>query len=113
MKIQIAIDGPSAVGKSSVAKKLAERFNLVYVNTGLLFRSFAYFCQQKYRTFANVMMHLEQIAAELKKTNPMSYSSNAIHFNGNDITNSLRVSAITDLTSQLSQKQIVRDFILD
>lgn len=37
----IAIDGPAASGKSTVAKSLAERFGIAYVNTGSLYRAVA------------------------------------------------------------------------
>lgn len=38
----IAIDGPAAAGKSSVAKILANRFNLIYIDTGAMYRAFTY-----------------------------------------------------------------------
>ncbi len=40
--ILIAIDGPSASGKGTVAKKLAAQFNLPYLNTGALYRAVAW-----------------------------------------------------------------------
>ncbi len=43
MKI-IAIDGPSGVGKSTIAKNLSKKFNLVYLDTGKMYRAFAYHC---------------------------------------------------------------------
>lgn len=38
----IAIDGPAASGKSSVAKKLASKLNIVFVSTGSLYRALAW-----------------------------------------------------------------------
>jgi cytidylate kinase len=38
----ITIDGPAASGKSSVAKRLAEKLHIYYLYTGLLYRAFAY-----------------------------------------------------------------------
>lgn len=40
--ISIAIDGPAAAGKSSVAKILASKYNLVYIDTGAMYRAFTY-----------------------------------------------------------------------
>ncbi len=40
-KIVIAIDGPSASGKGSLAKKIATHFNLAYLNTGAIYRLIA------------------------------------------------------------------------
>ena len=38
----IAVDGPASSGKGTVAKKLAEHFNLPYLNTGALYRIVGY-----------------------------------------------------------------------
>lgn len=40
-KVSIAIDGPSGSGKSTVAKTLAKRYGLTYINTGLVYRAIA------------------------------------------------------------------------
>ena len=42
-KINIAIDGPSGVGKSSVAKAIAKKLDLVFINTGLMYRAVAFY----------------------------------------------------------------------
>ncbi|WP_348602697.1 (d)CMP kinase [Mesomycoplasma hyopneumoniae] len=45
-KINIAIDGPSGVGKSTIAKEIANKFNYLFINTGSLYRTIAFFCQK-------------------------------------------------------------------
>ena len=45
-KINIAIDGPVACGKTTIGKKLAQRLNYQFLDSGLLFRHFAWFCQE-------------------------------------------------------------------
>jgi len=42
MKINIAIDGPSASGKSTIAKRLAKMLNYVHIDTGSMYRATAY-----------------------------------------------------------------------
>lgn len=44
----ITIDGPTASGKSSIAKLLAARLGIHCLNTGLLYRAFAYLLKQRY-----------------------------------------------------------------
>lgn len=39
MRISVAIDGPAGAGKSTIAKLLAKRFNLMYINTGSMYRA--------------------------------------------------------------------------
>ena len=41
MPINIAIDGPAGAGKSTVAKKLAEDYGYIYVDTGAMYRAMA------------------------------------------------------------------------
>ena len=43
MKNNIAIDGPAGAGKSTIAKKLAAELGYVYVDTGAMYRAFAYY----------------------------------------------------------------------
>ena len=40
----VAIDGPAGSGKSTIAKILAERLNIVYIDTGAMYRTVAYYC---------------------------------------------------------------------
>ena len=45
MKVySIAIDGPAGSGKSTIAKILSERLGIVYVDTGAMYRTVAYYC---------------------------------------------------------------------
>ena len=44
--IQIAIDGPSGAGKSTLAKYLAGKLGILYLDTGAMYRSFAYHAEQ-------------------------------------------------------------------
>ena len=45
--IKIAVDGPSGAGKSSLAKAVAAKMNIVYVDTGALYRTVGYFVRTR------------------------------------------------------------------
>ena len=63
MPIVIAIDGTSASGKSTNAKLVAEALGYVYVDTGAMYRTLAWYCLQK-----KVDVHDAQaVAAQLRK----------------------------------------------
>lgn len=47
MNKKIAIDGPAGAGKSTIAKKVAEKLQLVYVDTGAMFRGIALYMADK------------------------------------------------------------------
>ena len=51
MKINIAIDGPGAAGKSTIAKCLAKKLNYVHLDTGAMYRSTAYKALQNQISF--------------------------------------------------------------
>ncbi len=41
MRISVAIDGPAGAGKSTIAKLVGEKYNLMYINTGAMYRAVA------------------------------------------------------------------------
>ena len=47
MKIAVAIDGPAAAGKSTIAKKVAAIRGFTYIDTGAMYRAFTWYCLQK------------------------------------------------------------------
>ena len=51
MPISIAIDGPAAAGKSTVAKRVAKALRFVYVDTGAMYRAFTWYVLQGYRWY--------------------------------------------------------------
>ena len=44
MSFNIAIDGPAGAGKSTIARRAAAEMGFIYVDTGALYRSVAYYC---------------------------------------------------------------------
>lgn len=46
-KIAVAIDGPAAAGKSTIAKKVAEIKGFTYIDTGAMYRAFTWYCLQQ------------------------------------------------------------------
>ena len=53
MSFNIAIDGPAGAGKSTIAKKLAKDLGYIYVDTGAMYRAFAYYFLQ-YSVFYSI-----------------------------------------------------------
>ena len=47
MKLAIAIDGPAAAGKSTIAKKVALIRGFTYIDTGAMYRAYTWYCLQK------------------------------------------------------------------
>lgn len=53
MSFNIAVDGPAGAGKSTIAKMVAKKMELIYVDTGAMYRAMAYYLLQKGTDFAN------------------------------------------------------------
>ena len=53
MKINIAIDGPAGSGKSSAGYEMAKKLNYQFIDTGLTYRAFTYFCVKGGVDFTN------------------------------------------------------------
>lgn len=50
-KISIAIDGPAAAGKSTIAKMVAKNLNYTYIDTGAMYRCVAYYAMKNHIDF--------------------------------------------------------------
>lgn len=53
ISFNIAIDGYSASGKTSIGKILAKKLNFNFIDTGLMYRAFTYFCLSKDKDYKN------------------------------------------------------------
>ncbi len=110
--IQIAIDGPGGAGKSTVAKALAARLGIVYVDTGALYRTVGYYvCSQETdpKDASAVAALLPQIKIELKFEN----GTQRVYLNGEDLGDKIRTPEMSMYASDVSAIPAVRDFLLE
>lgn len=111
--INIAIDGPSAAGKSTIARTAARRLGFIYVDTGALYRSVAVFirlCGIGPKDVDGVRRLINDIAPDLR------YDEDGIqhvYLNGKDITDELRDPEISKNTSIVSAYGFVRSHLLN
>jgi cytidylate kinase len=103
-KIVIAIDGPAGAGKSSVAKDVAARLGLTYIDTGKMYRALTRHFLNNRTDWENP----EQLAAELSKT-VLEISGDRVYVNGADLTDQLRSPEINENVSAVASKRIVRE----
>jgi cytidylate kinase len=110
--IQIAIDGPGGAGKSTVAKAVAAKLGIVYVDTGALYRTIGYFVRTR-----NVDPDdREGVAAILGDINiEIRYENGAQHvyLNGEDLGDKIRTPEMSMYASKVSAIPAVRAFLLD
>lgn len=92
LPLQIAIDGPVAAGKGDIASRLAKKFNLVYIYTGVMYRALALACLQagiSFKDAPRVIQLLLQSKIELVEPSPGSERSYKVLLDGEDVTERL------------------------
>ena len=109
----IAIDGPSGAGKSTLAKAVAAERNILYVDTGAIYRTIGYYVFQK-----GIDPHdSEQVIAVLPEIHvDMVYSEDGLQhmlLNGEDVTDEIRLPQISLYASAVSAIPEVRSFLLE
>jgi len=106
-KITIAVDGPSASGKTTICKILAKKLNINHLSSGALYRAIALYMIQNNINENEIQNHLNEINIKVKFNN---FIQN-IYLNKIDVTNNLHTEEISLLSSLISQKIEVREFV--
>lgn len=110
--MRIALDGPSGAGKSTVAKALAKRLGIIYVDTGALYRTIGLYVRNKGFERTNI----EAIIAcldEIKLGMDFVDGKQIITLNGETIGDEIRTGEIAMYASAVSAVPEVRAFLLE
>ena len=103
----ITIDGPSASGKGALARQIARKFSLNILDSGVLYRLFAY--------FDNLAIAHSEIAKRIQQeiTFKLNIDKLQILNNEKDITSELRSEDIAKIASKLSSQKEVRSLLFN
>ncbi|MBI4443720.1 MAG: (d)CMP kinase [Acidobacteria bacterium] len=104
----IAIDGPSGVGKSTVARRLAEQLRYAYVETGAMYRAVALLALEREMDLADGEA-LGRLAATADIRFEPSVSGNRLLLDGRDVTDAVRSPEVTTASSLVSVHPPVRE----
>ena len=108
MTAVIAIDGPSASGKGTVAARVAEALGMDYLDSGALYRLTALAAQTQGVAWDDEAA-LEPIAAQL----PVAFVAGSILLNGEDVSATIRQEVIGMGASQVAKWPAVRTALLE
>ena len=104
----IAIDGPAGSGKSTIAKILAERNNLTYLDTGAMYRMVALYFFENNVELENdleVKLNLEQIKMDIEK--------DKFILNKKDVSKDIRTPRVSGLVSFVARIKRVREKLVE
>lgn len=108
MKINIAIDGPSASGKSTIAKALAKRLNYKHIDTGSMYRACAYLALK------HDLKPDDPKLVELVSESKFGFNEQGhILLNDKDIDTKIRSKHVDLLTSTIAQNQSIRTTLVN
>ncbi|PWM26497.1 MAG: (d)CMP kinase [Oscillospiraceae bacterium] len=110
--ISIAIDGPAAAGKSTVARRLAAELGFLYVDTGALYRAIGYAVLTAKQDPADAAA-VEALLPSLQLSIRYVDGVQRIFLNGQDVSEEIRLPEMSMAASRVSAIPAVRAFLLD
>ncbi|HDV6063374.1 TPA: (d)CMP kinase [Staphylococcus pseudintermedius] len=107
--INIALDGPAAAGKSTIAKRVAAQLGMIYVDTGAMYRAITYYYLNSKERFTDFTSLISEIDLRLGYD---AEKGQRVFLNDNDVTDFLRENDVTQNVSYVSSIKEVRQFLV-
>ncbi len=98
-RVVVAIDGPAGAGKSTIARRVAEKLGFVYIDTGAMYRAVALKALRN-GTDAGDAERLEQLAREARIA--FEPGSSRVLLDGEDVSAAIRAPEISPAASKVS-----------
>ena len=106
--IQIAVDGPAGSGKSTIAKKIAERLNITYIDTGAMYRALTYKV-----LINNIGVENEDAVIELARKSKIEFLQNNIYLDDDIVNEEIRLPEVSKNVSYVAKIPQVRKILVD
>lgn len=109
--LQIAIDGPVASGKGTLASGLARRLGALYVYTGAMYRALALACLEKdidINSEDKVLKFLDSIVIELREPKPEDKRTFTVFLNGVDVSLKIHDKRVDKITPIIAAMPSIR-----
>lgn len=104
----VAVDGPAGSGKSTISKKIANKLNLTYLDTGAMYRMITYYVIKNNVDIEN-KNRLEEILDSLK----LDIKEDRFFLNEQDISDEIRGVEVTNNVSKVAAVKIIREKLVD
>lgn len=107
LNISIAIDGPAGAGKSTIAKIIGKKLNLMYINTGSMYRAVTLMALENNIESSDI----ESLKALINSMD-ISFNGNNIIVNGKDLEEDIRMPIINNNVSKYAAVEEVRELLV-
>ena len=104
----VAIDGPAGSGKGTVAKILSDKCNLMYIDTGAMYRAIAYLTLKN-----NIDIKDKEKIVELAKNAKIEFIDGKTFLNDIDISKEIRTMEVSSIVSPISSIVKLREILVD
>ena len=108
MKIAVAIDGPAGAGKSTIAKLVGKKFNLMYINTGAMYRAVSLVAERN-----DVKPEDVEKLVELIDSMEMHFENDDLMLNGVNVQNEITLPEISAIVSNYASIPEVRSKLVE
>ena len=112
MGFNIAIDGPAGAGKSTIARKVAEKLSFIYVDTGAMYRGLAIHFLNK-KISPDDKDAVAEACKDAEVTIGYENGAQQIYLNGENVTSLLRTEEVGNMASKTSAIPAVREKLLE
>lgn len=109
--IVVAIDGPAGAGKSTVARKVARRLSLLYIDSGAMYRAVAWKALDEGIDLSDAEA-VTATAASMKIELTSAAETTGVFVDGEEITGFIRTPEVTDASSRISAISAVREILV-
>ncbi|WP_434335065.1 (d)CMP kinase [Mycoplasma capricolum subsp. capricolum] len=106
-KLIIAVDGTSSSGKSVIFKKVARILNYQFVDTGLMYRAFTWYCLSK-----NIDINNQDQIIKLLDSFDYKISNDQVFVNNTNVTNKLTSSEILNTINKITIISQIRNYMV-
>ena len=103
MRISVAIDGPAGAGKSTIAKLVGKKFDLMYINTGAMYRAVALMAERN-----DVKQEEVEKLVKLVDTMEMHFENDDLILNGVNVQEEITMPEISAIVSNYATIPEVR-----
>ena len=117
LPFNIAIDGHSSCGKSTIAKSIARKYHMRYIDTGAMYRAVTLFCMRKniiknkLIDISELQLHLGQLSIDFQYNSSLSKSETFL--NNENVEDLIRGISVSDNVSIVAQISEVREKLVD